>query len=480
MFILFISKIIINIYFYIYFQIQQFFIIYIFQFYNCYFINYSIFYIQILFHFFIKILFLIKTLQSKYFIYIFIKLYFIQKIYILQKIKLNLFLIYKFNSIFIYNIIIFNIIKIKKKVKKQQNLKFYKKKKKLQMEEVQYIIGAIKIKDGLFIGDQESISDLEFILSNKVTHIINTSGKQIPNTWENIGIQYLTLFWKESDKQVNNYIKKIQQKKILFDSNQKTARQILEFIEKANKQGDSCLVHSVRGQSRACCALTVYFMLKYKWTLFKTLDYLNSRRPDLEIRATFFHQLQEFEAQIIQSGLGKFSGNWNQEELIEHFENEEDYKDAILLRNTYLNSKNINLTNNFNLYNAVQNQKQKKIKKFFGRTKFCFKKNKIKLQEKHHQLHKKEILNKKIKFNLILYQKVQIKFLIKIMGNKQLQMINNKNQVQKIEMNLIKARLKISDYNNYSNNNNNNNNNINNNNNNNKLKLIKLMEILLI
>ena len=39
------------------------------------------------------------------------------------------------------------------------------------------MIGAIKIKDGLFIGDEFAAQDLEFVVANKVTHIINCSGR---------------------------------------------------------------------------------------------------------------------------------------------------------------------------------------------------------------------------------------------------------------------------------------------------------------
>ena len=35
------------------------------------------------------------------------------------------------------------------------------------------MIGAIKIKDGLFIGDELASQDLEFVVNNKVTHVIN-------------------------------------------------------------------------------------------------------------------------------------------------------------------------------------------------------------------------------------------------------------------------------------------------------------------
>ena len=35
------------------------------------------------------------------------------------------------------------------------------------------IIGAIKVKDGLFIGDELAAQDLEFLITNKVSSIIN-------------------------------------------------------------------------------------------------------------------------------------------------------------------------------------------------------------------------------------------------------------------------------------------------------------------
>lgn len=139
------------------------------------------------------------------------------------------------------------------------------------------MIGAIKIKDALFIGDELASQDLEFVVTNKVTHVINCAGRQIPNHWEPIGVAYLTFYWFDQDNQV------------LFDMEDKIAYEIFNFIEEALVRAESVLVHSVRGQSRASAVLAVYFMQKYKWTLFKTLEFLNSRRPDLEIRASFIH-----------------------------------------------------------------------------------------------------------------------------------------------------------------------------------------------
>ena len=84
----------------------------------------------------------------------------------------------------------------------------------------------------------------------------------------------------------------------MLDAKDEASTAIFEFIEEALESTESVLVHSVRGQSRATCCLAAYIMRKYKWSLLKTLEFLNSRRPDLEIRATFIHQLSAFEARL--------------------------------------------------------------------------------------------------------------------------------------------------------------------------------------
>jgi len=85
---------------------------------------------------------------------------------------------------------------------------------------------------------------------------------------------------------------------LLFDPNDKTANEIFAFIDDAMAQYESVLVHSVRGQSRASCVIATFLMRKYSWSLLKTLEFLNSRRPDLEIRATFIKQLSDYETRL--------------------------------------------------------------------------------------------------------------------------------------------------------------------------------------
>ncbi len=51
-------------------------------------------------------------------------------------------------------------------------------------------------------------------------------------------------------------------------------------------------------------------MKKYKWTFQKTLEFLHSRRPDLEMRAAFIHQLTSYENRLILKGIGPKTSKW--------------------------------------------------------------------------------------------------------------------------------------------------------------------------
>eukprot|EP00357_Protocruzia_adherens_P032800 CAMPEP_0114973418 /NCGR_PEP_ID=MMETSP0216-20121206/941_1 /TAXON_ID=223996 /ORGANISM="Protocruzia adherens, Strain Boccale" /LENGTH=607 /DNA_ID=CAMNT_0002333903 /DNA_START=99 /DNA_END=1920 /DNA_ORIENTATION=+ len=185
------------------------------------------------------------------------------------------------------------------------------------------VIGAIKVKDGLFLGDEFAAQDLEFVVANKVTHIINCAARQIPNHWEPIGVNYLSYYWFDNDSQ------------IILDAKDQVGLEVFRFIESATANGESCLVHSVRGQNRTCTVLAAYLMRKYKWTLLKTLEFLNSRRPDMEIRPSFVNQLANYESRLAKTGNGAKSARWlDLADDSNHLESEE-----MLLRNTYLNSQ---------------------------------------------------------------------------------------------------------------------------------------------
>lgn len=136
-------------------------------------------------------------------------------------------------------------------------------------------------------------------------------------------MEYLTYSWLDEENQV------------LFDASDKTTNEVYNFINDAMNQFESVLVHSVRGQSRASCVIASYMMRHYRWSLLKTLEFLNSRRPDLEIRATFIKQLSEYENRLKARGLGPQTSKWDEiSEENKYLESEE-----LMLRNTFLNAQ---------------------------------------------------------------------------------------------------------------------------------------------
>ena len=116
---------------------------------------------------------------------------------------------------------------------------------------------------------------MEFLAVNKISHIVNCAGRQLKNQWTSVGVKYLTFYWLDDDRQ------------LLFDENDQVAFEVQNFIDEAAEEYYGILVHSIRGQSRACCVICIYLMQKYNWSLLKALEFVNSRRPNLELRGSF-------------------------------------------------------------------------------------------------------------------------------------------------------------------------------------------------
>lgn len=184
------------------------------------------------------------------------------------------------------------------------------------------IVNITKIKDGYFLGDEATAANLDVIFQFKITHMINAAGPQILNAWENIGTKYLTLNWNESPNQN------------LFDPKDEIANRIVGFIDDSFKSGEGFLVHSVRGQNRACLVVLIYFIRKYRWTLKKSMEFLSSKKNDIDIPSYFINQITNFETRLTKYGYGPKSANWNDvgTGLLNDIDNEE-----VLIRNTYLN-----------------------------------------------------------------------------------------------------------------------------------------------
>lgn len=162
------------------------------------------------------------------------------------------------------------------------------------------------------------------MFANKVTRVINCAGTQLKNFWDAYGVTYLTLNWQDDEKQT------------LFDQAERIPEEIYRFMEEAIDNFESVLVQSVRAQNRACFVIATFLMRRYRWSLVKTLEFLSSRRPDMEIRPSFLSQLHNYERRLYERGIGPKTKRWNElaDSKVPDIENEE-----LILRNTYMNSQ---------------------------------------------------------------------------------------------------------------------------------------------
>lgn len=64
----------------------------------------------------------------------------------------------------------------------------------------------------------------------------------------------------------------------IFDKKNNALNAIFTFIEEAMDQGQSCLIHSINGKSRACAVLMAYLMKKYSWSLSKCEEFVTSKK----------------------------------------------------------------------------------------------------------------------------------------------------------------------------------------------------------
>ena len=179
------------------------------------------------------------------------------------------------------------------------------------------ILNISKIKEGFYIGDKISAISLDVIIQFKITHMINATGNQITNQWGLIGISYLTLNWTETPNQ------------ILFDPKDEIANRIIEFIDSSYLVGERVLAHSFLGCDKVCIVVIIYLMKKYKWSLKKFIEYLRSKKQDIDIPLYFFEQLQTFENRMKLRKELTIDIPWE-------FKGLKDPEEKIM-RNTYLN-----------------------------------------------------------------------------------------------------------------------------------------------
>lgn len=96
--------------------------------------------------------------------------------------------------------------------------------------------------------------------------------------------------------------------------------------------------------NRSVMLIAAYLMIKYKWSLKKSLEFIKARKPNLEMKSAILEQLVHYEDFLFKNVVKSPTQSWydtkykvkNIEEKLDTVDNlvNEEY----MLRNTYLNS----------------------------------------------------------------------------------------------------------------------------------------------
>eukprot|EP00672_Neobodo_designis_P017644 CAMPEP_0174839422 /NCGR_PEP_ID=MMETSP1114-20130205/8029_1 /TAXON_ID=312471 /ORGANISM="Neobodo designis, Strain CCAP 1951/1" /LENGTH=368 /DNA_ID=CAMNT_0016073543 /DNA_START=74 /DNA_END=1177 /DNA_ORIENTATION=- len=144
---------------------------------------------------------------------------------------------------------------------------------------------AVRIKDGIFVGNVTAAHDEDFLTMNKCTHVVNCAGSEVRDLFPG-SVQYLTFQWKDTNSSVCTTV--------MFDSADRNVDSAVRFIDKALEAGECVLIHSFFGVSRSCALAAAYLMVKYGWTVDNTLQFMGMAHQDMAIKPYFLRQLRTF------------------------------------------------------------------------------------------------------------------------------------------------------------------------------------------
>ena len=205
---------------------------------------------------------------------------------------------------------------------------------------------AIRVKDGIFVGNVTAALDEDFVVMNKVTHIVNCCGTEVKDLYEDIGIEYLTFGWRDSAGTTTGGMNG--SGSLMFDQADRNIEQVVRFVDQGVDSGNCVLIHSYFGANRSCALLAAYLIVKYGWKLDNTLAFISLAHSDMAIKPHFMRQLKQF-ARRHDVALDIFQKDADDSRLA--LDN-----DQWMLRNTFLNGLGTDTLSRNELYQeAVSN-----------------------------------------------------------------------------------------------------------------------------
>ncbi len=139
------------------------------------------------------------------------------------------------------------------------------------------IPSANEILPNIFVGNHASALSKKFLISNKITHILNC------------GINLITLFEKD-----NNFkYLKIPLYDFEYQELEDYVNQTNKFIEEGSNKGNKILIHCGEGVSRSVAICLMYMIIIKKYTFTEALKIMNQKRPCSKPNKGFIKQLEQ-------------------------------------------------------------------------------------------------------------------------------------------------------------------------------------------
>lgn len=162
---------------------------------------------------------------------------------------------------------------------------------------------AVKVLDGVFMGDADASFDPDFLDMNKISNLVNLSGRETANAYASHGLVYLSYMWED-----NEFFSLFDPRETGVYSSGKDVsircptpfHEISEFIDTSLRYGISVLLFSQDGGGRTAAAMCAYLMLKYRWSYNKALELIMSKKPNAMPNKGFLNQLESLDKYLLK------------------------------------------------------------------------------------------------------------------------------------------------------------------------------------
>jgi hypothetical protein len=119
-----------------------------------------------------------------------------------------------------------------------------------------------------------------------------------------------------------------------MDLTEEVTNGIFNFVQGAHNDYQGVLIHSVNGRNRCCIAALIVLMSRFRWGLVKSLEFINAKKPGLEMTASLLKKLLQFEGRLEKDMIRFLSKDWTT-----LYVQGEHYQEEVIVTNSFKNSQ---------------------------------------------------------------------------------------------------------------------------------------------